>query len=410
MYYQVWLISWLQIDNIKYNFYIIIFSFIEFYFWENNIKWIFYSLNEIMQTITTNKIVEWVAIWDEIILRNNQTTRLVFKPMLLDNVNNIKWTFIFQKKWKNDEWEDINEESLSRLKKWEGYQLKLSSEELSKLLTWIEKIQKIYEEYWIQDWKKTFYVTDENIEEILNSLWKFDWKKLKEAFKKTNIKNIENTINIAKFEKVVEKIENNLNVSQEKFWQKLFEEENWVLSQIFAAPYIYYQSQAYLWWKDIHNAWWIITDYFFKNNISENISIIEIKNPHSKLIEDKLYRWINNEDENSVYSLHKELTGAISQILNQKNSLLINYDNLKLKDYGIKPYNVKSILIIWTLKDLDETQRKTFELHRQNYKDLEIITFDELLEKIRNIYNLLNDNYKLRSKNSLENEKDSLPF
>lgn len=348
-----------------------------------------------MQTITTNKIVEWVATWDEIILRNNQTTRLVFKPMLLDNVNNIKWTFIFQKKWKNDEWNDINEESLSRLKKWEWYQISLSSEELSKFLTWIEKIKKIYDEYWIQDWKKTFYISDENIEDILNSLWNFNFKKLKEAVKKIDIKNIENTINIAKFEIIIEKIENNLNISQEKYWQELFEKENWVLSQIFAAPYIFYQSQAYLWWKNIHNTWWIITDYFFKNNISENISIIEIKNPCSKLIEDNLYRWNNVKDENSVYSLHKELTGAISQILNQKNSLFINYDNLKLKDCGVKPYNVKSILIIWTLKDLNETQKKTFELHRQNYKDLEIITFDELLEKIKNIYNTFIDNHNL---------------
>ena len=108
-----------------------------------------------------------------------------------------------------------------------------------------------------------------------------------------------------------------------------------------------------------------------------------------------MYRWNNVKDENSVYSLHKELTGAISQILNQKNSLFINYDNLKLKDCGVKPYNVKSILIIWTLKDLNETQKKTFELHRQNYKDLEIITFDELLEKIKNIYNTFIDNHNL---------------
>lgn len=365
-----------------------------------------------MEKITTNKIANWVAKWNEIILRNNQITRLVFKPMLLDNENNIKWTFIFQKKWKNDEWEDINEESLSKLKKWEWYQLTLSSEELSSFLVWIEKIKKIYEEYWIQDWKKTFYVTDENVEEILKSLWSFDFKKLKEAVKKIDIKNIENTINIAKFEKVIEKIEKNLSVSQEKFWQNLFEEENWILSQIFAAPYIYYQSQAYLWWKDIHNAWWIITDYFFKNNISESISIIEIKNPSSKLIEDNLYRWSNDKDENSVYSLHKELSWAISQILNQKNSFLINYDNLKLKDYGIKPYNVKCILIIWTLKDLNKTQKKTFELHRQNYKDLEIITFDELLEKIKNTYMLLN-NWDLNNKNTKkinEDLYDDLPF
>ena len=63
--------------------------------------------------------IQWVKRWvwygDDIVLRENSTKRIIFRPLIVENENNpdsnIKWWFIFQWKWKNDKWEDYSEKS-----------------------------------------------------------------------------------------------------------------------------------------------------------------------------------------------------------------------------------------------------------------------------------------------------------
>jgi len=47
---------------------------------------------------------------DPIVLRSTETTRLVFKPLLVNNAQDpdalVKGTFVFQKKRKSESWED----------------------------------------------------------------------------------------------------------------------------------------------------------------------------------------------------------------------------------------------------------------------------------------------------------------
>lgn len=61
----------------------------------------------------------------------------MFRPLLIDNARDpaasVKGTFVFQKKAKNDEWEDISVPPLSQLKIGDDVRLPLSSEELFKL-------------------------------------------------------------------------------------------------------------------------------------------------------------------------------------------------------------------------------------------------------------------------------------
>ena len=46
------------------------------------------------------------------------------------------------------------------------------------------------------------------------------------------------------------------------------------------------------------------------------------------------------------------------------------------------------------IRDLDKNQIRPFELIRSNSKDVEIITFDELLNRIENIQKLIEGKYK----------------
>ena len=84
------------------------------------------------------------------------------------------------------------------------------------------------------------------------------------------------------------------------------------------------------------------------------------------------------------------MSGAINQALDQRYKLQKNIAAIKDESriYDIETYAVHCVLIIGSLpKDLD--QQKSFEMFRRNSKDVEIITFDELLEKLRLLHAFL---------------------
>lgn len=358
--------------------------------------------------ITTNRIAKGAAECEPIVLREWDFSRLVFKPMLVENennpTNNIRWYFVYQKKKKSEEWNDIKEETLSKLKSWEWYQLELRSEELSKLISHLNSHIDLFNQYGIQDWKQTF-ISSQNIDKTLIELWDINNKNIVQSaftnLDKTSLLNIENLISITKFKNIINEFEKNVSNSQEKnFWQPFFKRENWILSQIFSTPYIYFEDEMYLWWKIFKNQGWVITDFSYINSKTDSISLIEIKEPTASLVSNSEYRW---EGKHSLYSLHWDLSWAITQCLNQKNTFLNNFHNIS--DWDFFSYNTRSILIIWNLWSLDETKKKSFELQRWNMKDVEIVTFDELLEKIKIMYNLLSWEKYI---NELDNESEEI--
>ena len=95
--------------------------------------------------------------------------------------------------------------------------------------------------------------------------------------------------------------------------------------------------------------------------------------------------------------MSEDLSGGIAQVLDQRDNLLkdfyrLSYEKLK---YSKKPEedfeanNPKCILVIGMINNLTEEQKKSFELIRNSIKDVEIITFDELLYKIKALKKLI---------------------
>ena len=116
-------------------------------------------------------------------------------------------------------------------------------------------------------------------------------------------------------------------------------------------------------------------DFGLKNIKTGNCAIIEIKDAKQPLIAS--YR--QNE-----YRISNELAGAISQILKQKDLLYKQYwDNAYDDDHNLvfNADNIKSVLIIGKIPE-SVVERATFEMFRNELKGVEIITFDELFEKI----------------------------
>jgi hypothetical protein len=81
-----------------------------------------------------------------------------------------------------------------------------------------------------------------------------------------------------------------------------------------------------------------------------------------------------------VFSIGKEVTGGLVQVLDQKDNLQKEFYTLA-KGGEFQSFNPKVVLIVGNLKSLTKKQIKSFELFRSNIKDVEIITYDELVRR-----------------------------
>ena len=86
------------------------------------------------------------------------------------------------------------------------------------------------------------------------------------------------------------------------------------------------------------------------------------------------------------------MSGAINQILNYKEELQKQfYELAKNNEKEFDVFNPKSIIIIGSLEleKLENGKLKSFELFRHSNKDVDIVTYDELFNKIETFLSLL---------------------
>ncbi len=176
----------------------------------------------------------------------------------------------------------------------------------------------------------------------------------------------------------------------EKKWQAFLNTHNWIFSYIFSFPIILFQDEAYVGGKNISNSNGKVTDFLVKNNLTDNVAFIEIKTHKSPLMKrGKAYRG------NDVYGMSIDLSGALSQVLNQRDNFQKHFATIKIdSDESFESFNSKCVVLMGQIKQLNSKQYRPFELVRSNSKDVEIITFDELLDKIENIQKLIEGKFK----------------
>ncbi len=241
--------------------------------------------------------------------------------------------------------------------------------------------------------KGTFFNLIRNKLSISKNLSSEDKESLYELFKQLNfLRKDENSIEtIVTTKKIVEtiliedalsefkKLLDSKRRNEEK-WQDLFTKHNWIISQVFAYPAVLFNEKAYVGGKSIDNKNSKFTDFLYKNKLTENLAIVEIKTPLAKLLKKKPYRG------DDVFKIGEELNGAINQVLNQKHNLMKNSSNLKEdSDENFYSFNPRCLVFIGKVSDLTKKQQKSFELFRNSYNEVQIITFDELYSRLDNL-------------------------
>jgi hypothetical protein len=162
-------------------------------------------------------------------------------------------------------------------------------------------------------------------------------------------------------------------------WQEFFKENPFILNMAFGYPVVKVRDQASVGGRKLSGDGEKITDFLVKNSLTNNTAIFEIKTPQTTILNKTPFR-------EGVFTPSADLSGSINQALDQKYQFQKQITQIKdnSRRYDIESYAVHCCLVIGTTPEGDD-QKKSFELFRCNSKDVEIITFDELLEKLKQL-------------------------
>jgi len=162
-------------------------------------------------------------------------------------------------------------------------------------------------------------------------------------------------------------------------WQRFFDDHPFILSLAFAFPVVKMGEQVYVGGIKFSGAGSKIADFLFRHGRTGNVALIEIKTPDSLLLGRAEYR-------PGLYAPAVDLSGGINQLLDQRyqfqRSVAVLKDTSGRRD--LESYAVHCILVIGNLPS-DTAQLKSFELVRHGTKDVQIVTFDELLGKLQGL-------------------------
>ena len=211
---------------------------------------------------------------------------------------------------------------------------------------------------------------------------------LPELLNVLNTDTLNAALNISNLTQIKTEMESNLTNGDENYWQDFFTKNSWALSQLFNTPLMIFNGARYVGGKSVNNQNGKYTDFIYKNKLTNNVSLIEIKTPCTKLFKDSNYR-------NNIPTMSSDLIGGVSQILEQKQVLNNEYYNLRSRTLDecsedFSALNIQCILLMGKIDGLTPDEKRTFEIYRNELKSIDIITFDELLEKVNSLIDLLN--------------------
>ncbi|ASW84754.1 Shedu immune nuclease family protein [Mycobacterium intracellulare] len=166
----------------------------------------------------------------------------------------------------------------------------------------------------------------------------------------------------------------------EDYWQQYLQEQPYLINLIFPGPVAVHTGKAYLGGKKIDNTGGQVVDFLLEHSIGGNAALLEIKRPGTALLMKTAYRG----DE--IYAASSELTGAVSQILNYRDTIMTGRSTSP-----IEVFVPSCVVLAGNYKDeLDSPgKRRSFELYRSSLNGVSIITYDELFDRLKKILDVL---------------------
>jgi hypothetical protein len=327
---------------------------------------------------------------DDIILRETEKTRLLFRPQVVDNPHDaaasVKGWFIFQAKKPSGLWADYKTLDLSKLRDGEWIKLEIRSAELKRLFTELDRYYEIHKQYGIRSGEHEYIVTPKNAAEIIKSFLRNSANVAKlQELGLDDLRKLSVAANLNSLRTVITTWEQERHNESEEFWQSFLQEHSWIIGQVFASPVVLLKGKAYVGGKTIENRGGNLADFLFKNHLTENVLIVELKTPVSPLLSATEYR-------QGTYRFSDDLGGGISQILKYKHELQASYRSFQSEGPQFSAFDPKCLIVSGDYsREIrgDSSKRRSFSLLRDDSRNVAIVTYDELLGKVKLLIQLL---------------------
>jgi hypothetical protein len=337
--------------------------------------------------ITTESVALGAQETEPIVLRESETRRLVFQAMIVDKPGApVRGYFVWQRKLTGDEWKDITGETLTKLKAGEGYSLELRSDDVAKLLQGIEARKRIYEEHGIVFGQQDYFAGTE-IPQVVRKILEEPDSELAKALRTLDpveLLSLGRSVDLSKLDAFLEEWDANEGEfkGDEDFWQDLLKHNAWVFSQLTGSPVVLLQERAYVGGKGIANIGGGVIDYLVQNALTDNVSLVEIKTPAAELC--------GGEYRSGTYPPGREVVGGVVQVLGYRDTFLHEIRNLRATTETFQAYNPRCYLIVGRVGSLpDDDTKRSFELFRTAQSAVQIVTFDEVRERLQSIRDVL---------------------
>jgi hypothetical protein len=170
----------------------------------------------------------------------------------------------------------------------------------------------------------------------------------------------------------------------ESRWQSFLTNNPFILSLAFAVPAIIVEGQAYAGGKRLNGRGGKVADFLCASASTGNLAIVEIKKPGTDLLSHSAYRG------DDVFAASAELSGTISQVLDQRVKLQRELPALKEASdrYDIHDFGIRCIVVAGRTPN-EAPRRRSLELLRNAFTGVTVITFDELLARLKEIHDAL---------------------
>lgn len=224
----------------------------------------------------------------EIILSESDNVKLSFQANLIENSkrpdDSVNGKIVYQKKHKSDQFIDYEKLSRANMKVSDWMEVSLSTTEVAALFNGLKCMYEVFQSYGIQygqqayvpldgDQIKALEILSGNEELLSNLLESQDDKLLNRIFKlvtteqyskkfstllsQIEINGVENlnvAVNLESLKRTSSIMSANLDNGKEEFWQSLFEDNPWILTQLFHTSVSILECKAFVGGKRIDNA------------------------------------------------------------------------------------------------------------------------------------------------------------
>lgn len=248
--------------------------------------------------------------------------------------------------------------------------------------------------------KEEVIITSENLSQVIQELIDQEhseefWNTLAERHKDFALRLAESQIQRERMS-VIDQFEKDMVIygDDEGHWQRFFEEHPWILQSAFSFTTFQLRGETCLGGKNCvgrNGQGGVATDFLFQDESTQSFAVIDIKTPATGLMAGSAYRGKKDaQNTNLVFAASNALSGGVIQVRKQIATAIDNFDHQLYRDfssYHLNRVHPRGVLVIGCYDSLkDEQQKESFNLFRRGLFGLTVITFDELLRRLKQLY------------------------